>query len=55
MKKFFVGLLISIVLGLTLHTAVAQQFDTTKEQEAVKLVVKNYENAWNRHDAKGPC
>ena len=53
MKKFFVIPLTIIVLGLTLHTAVAQQFDTTKEQESVKLVVKNYENAWNRHDAKG--
>ncbi len=53
MRNSFAIQLLTILLGLTLHTAAAQQFDKSKEEEAVKLVVANYENAWNRHDAKG--
>lgn len=36
-----------------MNQAVAQQGDTTKDKEAIKLLVTNYEYAWNRHDAKG--
>ena len=31
----------------------AQQADTTREKAAIGQLVKNYEDAWNRHDAKG--
>ncbi|BAV04751.1 hypothetical protein FLA_0750 [Filimonas lacunae] len=31
----------------------AQQLDTAKEVMAIKQLIKNYEDAWNRHDAKG--
>jgi uncharacterized protein (TIGR02246 family) len=30
-----------------------QQPDTMKEKAAIQQLVKNYEDAWNRHDAKG--
>jgi uncharacterized protein (TIGR02246 family) len=53
MSKSFTTQLIAIVLGLAFHTAAAQQFDKSKEEAALRLVVANYENAWNRHDAKG--
>ena len=53
MRKSFAVQLLAILLGLTFHSAAAQQFDKSKEEEALKLVVANYENAWNRHDAKG--
>jgi len=36
-----------------MHRMAAQQLDTVKEQAAVKLLVTNYENAWNRHDPAG--
>lgn len=53
MNKRIRTFITTIVLGLVLHTAVAQQFDKSKEETALRLVVANYENAWNRHDAKG--
>jgi len=30
----------------------AQQIDTAKENRAIRQLVKNYEEAWNRHDPK---
>lgn len=33
--------------------AYSQQTDTAKENPAIRQLVKNYEDAWNRHDAKG--
>ncbi|WP_167459467.1 YybH family protein [Pedobacter jejuensis] len=33
--------------------AYSQQIDTAKENMAIKLLIENYEQAWNRHDAKG--
>src|SRR6478609_7999600 len=53
MSKPFITQLIAVVLGLAFQTAAAQQFDKSKEETALRLVVANYENAWNRHDAKG--
>lgn len=53
MRTFLAIQLLTIVLGLTLHTAAAQQVDKSKDEEALRLVVANYESAWNRHDAKG--
>jgi len=45
--------LLTVVLSLLLHTVVAQQVDESQEERALRLVVANYESAWNRHDAKG--
>lgn len=53
MKKCIALSFIIIVLVPAFNKTIAQQFDTTKEQEALKAVITNYENAWNRHDAKG--
>lgn len=33
--------------------AYSQQIDTTKENVAIRSLIKNYEDAWNRHDPKG--
>jgi uncharacterized protein (TIGR02246 family) len=33
--------------------AYSQQTDTAKENPAILQLIKNYEDAWNRHDAKG--
>ena len=55
MKLFFSLLtLISLTffLGLMCKLAPAQQNNETEEREAIKLFIKNYEDAWNRHDAK---
>lgn len=30
-----------------------QQIDTAKENTAIRQLIKNYEDAWNRHDPKG--
>ena len=45
-------LLITIFLfsGLWAH---GQTIDTTKENIAIRQLIKNYEDAWNRHDPKG--
>ncbi len=44
-----------IVLSLCLlfgFKAYSQQPDTAKENGAIKQLIKNYEDAWNRHDPK---
>jgi len=33
--------------------AYCQQTDTVKENTAIRQMIKNYEDAWNRHDPKG--
>lgn len=33
--------------------AFSQQIDTAKENSAIKQLIKNYEDAWNRHDPRG--
>jgi uncharacterized protein (TIGR02246 family) len=50
MKKLITIVLLSIV---AVGTATAQQIDTAKENGAIRQLVKNYEDAWNRHDPKG--
>ncbi|MDP9078663.1 MAG: SgcJ/EcaC family oxidoreductase [Bacteroidota bacterium] len=45
-----------IVIGLCClcgFKAYCQQTDTAKENTAIKQLIKNYEDAWNRHDPKG--
>lgn len=41
------------ICTITSYKAVAQSLDTTKEKQAIAALVKNYEDAWNRHDPKG--
>ncbi len=53
MNKFLATALMTLIFGLTLQRAQAQQADTLKERQALALLVTNYENAWNRHDAQG--
>ena len=45
-----------IVVGLCLlysSKACSQQTDTATENTQIRQLVKNYEDAWNRHDPKG--
>ena len=52
MKK---PLIIMLVAGLLFFTKLhvhGQQLDTAKENKSIRQVVKNYEDAWNRHDPK---
>ncbi|MGI4866353.1 MAG: YybH family protein [Janthinobacterium lividum] len=51
MNRLFLLPLLLIAFGI--RVAAAQQLDKAKEEEAIKQVIVNYENAWNRHDAKG--
>jgi len=53
MNKLFLLPLLLLAFGLTIQAAAAQQLDKAKEEEAIKQILVNYENAWNRHDAKG--
>jgi uncharacterized protein (TIGR02246 family) len=53
MNKLFKISLLTLVLGVAFENVVAQKIDTTKDKEAIKELVTNYENAWNRHDSKG--
>jgi len=49
-KKHFI---IASLIILTGFTVSAQQIDTAKENPAIRQLIKNYEDAWNRHDSKG--
>lgn len=50
MKKAL--LFVLLVLSATLNVA-AQQLDTVKENTAIRQLINNYGEAWNRHDPKG--
>lgn len=52
MKMLFGIPLLTFVFSISYFKVVAQQSDTTKDKEAITQLVKNYENAWNRHDPK---
>jgi len=41
-----------MIISLVAYTN-AQQPDSAKEVSAIKQLVTNYEEAWNRHDSKG--
>jgi len=49
-RLYFLTILVVLASGLKLK---AQEVDTVKENAAIKALVKNYEEAWNRHDPKG--
>jgi uncharacterized protein (TIGR02246 family) len=52
MNKLFTISLMTLFFTFTLQSVVAQ-VDETNDKEAIKQLVTNYENAWNRHDPKG--
>lgn len=41
------------ISSISFYKAAAQKLDTAREKQAIVKLVKNYEDAWNRHDAKG--
>jgi uncharacterized protein (TIGR02246 family) len=54
MKRIIIVCLATFFLGMaTAEVAAQQQQDTVKDIKAIKQLIANYENAWNRHDAKG--
>lgn len=50
MKKLLIALI--LLLDLSSHPTIAQQLTQSATQELIKSVINNYEQAWNRHDAK---
>jgi uncharacterized protein (TIGR02246 family) len=50
MKKTLLALI--ALSDLFAHATIAQKGNQISAQEAIKLVINNYEQAWNRHDAK---
>ncbi|MBF4491165.1 SgcJ/EcaC family oxidoreductase [Flavobacterium sp. JLP] len=52
MNKIFTIPSMTLFFILTLQSVVAQ-VDTANDKDAIKQLVTNYENAWNRHDPKG--
>ncbi len=50
MKKVLTIAFVAILAGFKSYS---QQVDTAKENTQIRQLIKNYENAWNRHDAKG--
>ncbi|RFZ85070.1 SgcJ/EcaC family oxidoreductase [Mucilaginibacter terrenus] len=52
MKRSLHILLIAGISGLFLSSTRAQNIDTATNNTAIRKLVKNYEDAWNRHDPK---
>ncbi|KAA9346303.1 YybH family protein [Larkinella humicola] len=50
MKKIVLALI--ALSSVFAHSTSAQPDNRTTSQEAIKSVITNYEQAWNRHDAK---
>lgn len=50
MKKLLVAII--ALWSLSSYSAVAQPDNQNSTQELIKAVINNYEQAWNRHDAK---
>ena len=53
MKKAIYTITLTFICTLSIYKVTAQQLDTAREKQAIIKLVKNYEDAWNRHDAKG--
>jgi uncharacterized protein (TIGR02246 family) len=49
--KYWLIFIVSL-LGLFLQFANAQSIDTASGNRAIRQLVRNYEDAWNRHDPK---
>lgn len=41
------------LLGCSSVTVTAQQVDTSRENSAIRRLIQNYEESWNRHDPVG--
>jgi uncharacterized protein (TIGR02246 family) len=52
MNKAIYTMILTLLCSLPIYKAAAQKFDTTTERQAIVKLVKNYEDAWNRHDPK---
>jgi uncharacterized protein (TIGR02246 family) len=52
MKKLFTLMLVTVLLFFKELPVQAQKLDTAKENKAIRQLVLNYEDAWNRHDPK---
>jgi uncharacterized protein (TIGR02246 family) len=52
MKRSLHILLIAGISGLFLSSVRAQNIDTATNNTGIRKLVKNYEDAWNRHDPK---
>lgn len=50
MKKIVLALI--VLSSLSAHLTMAQKDNQASTQEAIRSVITNYEQAWNRHDAK---
>jgi uncharacterized protein (TIGR02246 family) len=53
MKIYTLRLVVLALFCLFALGAHSQQPDTAKENTAIRQLIKNYEDAWNRHDPKG--
>ncbi|PZR25076.1 MAG: hypothetical protein DI535_19640 [Citrobacter freundii] len=52
-KLLFAGLLSFLFLCASSKTRASILSDTTADRKAIEQSVKNYEDAWNRHDPQG--
>ncbi|WCT12958.1 hypothetical protein [Mucilaginibacter jinjuensis] len=52
MKNTLILFFCTVLLSVASLSIKAQQIDTAKENRAIRQLVKNYEDAWNRHDPK---
>ncbi|MEO5684345.1 MAG: SgcJ/EcaC family oxidoreductase [Chitinophagaceae bacterium] len=52
MKKCIFLMVWLSICTLANFTTEGQALDTLKEKQAIDALVKNYEDAWNRHDSK---
>lgn len=53
MNKALYTVIWTLICSLPINKAAAQSIDTATEKQAIIKLVKNYEDAWNRHDPKG--
>lgn len=53
MKNKYTLPIFIVLFSFLFTTAQAQKIDTAKENQAVRQLIMNYADAWNRHDPKG--
>jgi uncharacterized protein (TIGR02246 family) len=52
MKAVTYTIIWTLIFSVHICKASAQKVDSTKEKQAIVRLIKNYEDAWNRHDPK---
>jgi len=52
MNKAIYTIILTLLCSLPIYKATAQKSDTTTERQAIVKLIRNYEDAWNRHDPK---